>query len=151
VGGVGEIKMPNYRKHLLVGIAIVFIGYLILFYFNLISFKHIIFAPFIIFVSIISDIDMKKSKARKVINYVFLLSLLGGIIAFYLLLQPVYLLIITIITFIMIIIYSLRHRSRVTHNPIFGIVISSPLLFISPFLFVIAFLSFSSHLLLDYL
>ena len=141
--------MPNYKTHILTSIATTSFSYLILFYLKLIPIKAIIFLPYILFLSIISDIDSKKSKARKIINILFLVSLLLIFVIFYISLEVRILLLIVLLTLMMLYVYSLHHRSKVTHSSLFGLVLSIPLIFISPYLVAVAYISFATHLLLD--
>ena len=141
--------MPSYIAHLTISFIVTSILFFLLFYFNKISLSTIIFTPYILLLSVIPDIDHHKSKARKILNIISLLTILFLFILFYVYLELFYLIVISIIFLLLFIIYNLKHRSF-THNPIFGLVMSLFLFLISPYLFVLGFVSFLTHLLLDY-
>lgn len=138
--------MSNWKTHLFWGIIIVSVGYLLLYNFYLFKIYYLLFIPYILFLSIIQDVDHPKSKARKIVYILLVLSILT--ISFTVLFRYIYILYIIIPIILIFIIESLKHRS-ITHTIRFGVLLSFPLYFIEPFLMIIAFLSFFSHLLLD--
>lgn len=139
--------MSNYKTHLFWGIIVVSIGYLVLYKLNIFHLFHLLFIPYILFLSLISDVDHPKSKARKIIYILLLISILT--ISFTILFKFIYVLFIVIPIILIFIIENLKHRSKLTHNPISGFLLSLPLLYFSFGLFIIAFITFLSHLFLD--
>lgn len=140
--------MPSYKIHLLVSTIITVISSIILIYFSKLELQQLIFLPYVLFLSIIPDIDTKKSKARKIINILFLFIVMILFILSYIFSEVIYILFIVIISFLFLIIYRLKHRS-ICHNPVFGLVMSFFLIFISSYLFLLGYISFLSHIVLD--
>lgn len=139
--------MSNYKTHLFWGIIIVSGGFLILYKLNLLKLHYLFFIPYILFLSLISDVDHPKSKARKIVYTLLILSIIT--ISFTTLFKFIYILFITIPIVLIFIIENLKHRSKLTHNSITGLILSLPLLYFSFGLFIIAFSTFLSHLFLD--
>ena len=141
--------MSNWKTHLFWGIIIVSVGYLLLYNFYFFKIYYLLFIPYILFLSIIQDVDHPKSKARKIVYILLVLSVIT--ITFSVLFKYIYILYIIIPIVLIFIIESLKHRSRLTHSSVFGFILSSPLYYISFELFIIAFITFLSHLFLDWI
>ncbi|MBI4155419.1 metal-dependent hydrolase [Candidatus Woesearchaeota archaeon] len=140
--------MPNYKTHLLVSLILSLSLFFVFYYYKKLTLSQLIFLPYILFLGIIPDIDTKKSLARKMMNIGFLSSILILFGMFYILLEIKYLIIITIFSIIILFIYKLPHRGM-THNLLFGLLMTFFLFFISPYLFIISYISFLSHLAFD--
>ena len=138
----------NWRQHLFWGIIVISAGFLFLLKLNIFKLQYLLFVPYLLFLSLFPDIDSKKSKARKIIYILLFLSIIS--ISFSVLFKFLYILFIPIPIILIFIIGNLKHRS-ITHNPIIGLVLSLPLLYFSFGLFLISFITFFSHLFLDWL
>ena len=136
----------NWKQHLFLGTVISLSGFLMLYKLKILELHYLLFIPYILFLSLIQDIDHPKSKARKVVYILLVLSIIT--ISFSSLFKFIYILFIIVPIILLFIIESLKHRS-ITHTIKFGILLSFPLYFIEPFLMLVAFLSFFSHLLFD--
>lgn len=139
--------MTSGTNHLIAGSIITSLGFVILHFYGKFELKFLFLVPYIIFLSDISDIDIKKSKARKVFN----LSVCGIllVLTFFAFLKNIYYFVFFIpILILFIIVHSLTHRKQ-SHTILFGIIVSLPLLYFSFYLFLVGFGSYLSHLTLD--
>ena len=138
----------NWKQHLFLGTVISLSGFLMLYKLKILELHYLLFVPYILFLSLISDIDHPKSKARKIIYILLILSIIS--ISFTSLFKFIYIIFIIIPIILLFIIENLKHRSSLTHSSIFGALLSLPFLYFSFGLFIIAFTTFLSHLFLDW-
>jgi len=149
-------------KHLSIGI--VFITIL---YFTIVTaiydmeyaiIHFIIYLPFIIVYLLLPDIDHPFSLIRRIITMVFIFIIFGLLIIFYFYRNDIYLILSIIFSLFLIVTYFMSHRG-IVHSVVGALIFSSFTLisynyitqtfFINYVLFVICFVSFLTHLLLD--
>ena len=136
--------MSGYKTHITFGVILSLIVYLLLISLNFVDFNIeslIIFTLIATIYSILPDIDIRTSKAYQLFLFTSI------VLIFYLLLQKETLYIMIILS-VMFVTLFLKHRG-ITHKIWFGLLISLPLVLISWVAFVIGFVAYLSHLILD--
>lgn len=157
----------NYKAHIIFGFIISLIVGFILYYFKIyypiITLSYIITIPIIVFIySQLPDIDHRESIIRWIVTsftLIFSVYILGRYFYQYLMnLSPKIfdIFIILILLIILSLIWILPkispnlfgHRKKF-HTILFGILLSLPLLYFNYIYFIVAFISYLSHLILD--
>ena len=136
--------MSGFKGHITFGIIFVVILGLILLKFKLIPYSlplYLIGFFFVIFYSILPDIDIKTSISYFIISTILLIVILVSFI----LKLWVYGIISTIV---MIVLQFLKHRG-ITHTILSAFILSLPLIFIHWVIALFSFLAYLSHLILD--
>ena len=131
----------KYYTHILFGFVLAILMYLAVIYLDIsITFDYLVVVVIVIIYSILPDIDIKKSKIRKIMMPILIFLVL---LFYYTEQYLVMLFVLLVIAFI----YSLKHRT-LTHTIMFGILVSLPW-YQNIVYMLLAFVSYLSHILLD--
>lgn len=143
-------KMSNYKGHIFFSFIFVLIILGILSYFGKFVFdiNTLKYIPLIVFFGLAPDIDIKSSKISRYTFKIFLLLILIFLIIF-LIYNDIYLIYYSImITVLLFLSFFLKHRGKF-HSILFALILTIPLLFLGFFEFLVSFLAYFGHLILD--
>lgn len=139
--------MSGYKQHLVVGALVVFFGFFLLHRRGLFEVEYFALAPYLVFLSDVSDIDSNNSFASRVFH-LFVLSLVLVTVVGGMLYDSRLYFVSSFLVVVLFLVRGLKHRSGFTHG-FLGIALTIPLLLISKGLFLVGLVSFTSHLILD--
>jgi len=134
--------MPSYKGHLKGGLVVFLLLGVLNLKFSFIEWSiYLLSAPIFFIYTLLPDIDTPASKIRKWVSVVLLAPILYFI---YYDMKWEAVSIITTLTLL----YFVKHRG-LFHNPLVGFILSLPLGLVEPAFLVVAFIGFSTHLILD--
>ena len=139
--------MPNWKTHIAFGLIFVAIFYFIK-YLKLVDLKILVYIPVIIFFSQLPDIDSKTSKIRMFVNIMGFSMIIVMLILYFILQNNMFLITSVLILITLILSYFLKHRGWL-HSILGAFILCFVLIFINITLFVVCFLAYISHLIID--
>ena len=143
-------KMPDYKSHIVFSFFFVYIALLLLSsagYYQF-TFESLKLIPFVIFFSILPDVDIRSSKAFKYTLKILLIIIISLLILYLIYGNIALIYYVLIISLLLLGTLFLKHRGKI-HTFLFSLIITVPLLVFGFYVFFVAFLSYISHLILD--
>lgn len=143
--------MSSWKTHMIFGLLfsiIIVIFFYKMKYLELEFHQYFFFIPVVFFSALLPDIDTKKSIIGRIVFLTGIMLIIGSSLLYYIYENPLFLFILFSVFLSFILIHLLKHRGF-THSIIGGLFVLLPMLFLGIEMYVISFVAYFSHLLLD--